>query len=95
MADYIVATITPFKNKVSYKVVSTIEEVESIISSKRSSFNDVVVIKREIDSEGVEKLTLQKSGYAKIYNLINKIFVLLGVIMLFLISYLYYKIFIT
>ena len=93
MTDYIVAFIVPFKNNVTYKVVENLEEAKEIYLKKRTKYNDIIVLKREIDNEGFEKIILEKIGYAKVYQVLNIIFVLLGVSLLFLFSYLYYKFF--
>jgi hypothetical protein len=91
MTDYIVVIIVPFKDKITYKIANSEEEIKKILDTKRRSVYDYIVIKREIDNEGVEQLTLQKRGYERVYSLLNKIFVLFGIILLLLFSYLYYK----
>jgi len=93
MTDYIVAIILPFKRKIIYKVLDKKEDVERFLDKKRNFIHDYVVIKREIDNEGVEEITLQKNGYERIYWVVNKIFVLFSIILLLLFSYLYYKFF--
>lgn len=93
MTDYIVAIIVPFKHKVTYSVVKNLEEAKEIYSNKMREHNDIIVLKRDIDNEGVERITLEKIGYAKVYQVLNIIFVLLGVSLLFIFSYLYYKFF--
>jgi hypothetical protein len=93
MTDYIVAIIVPFKDKITYKIANSEEEIKKILDTKRRSVYDYIVIKREIDNEGVEQLTLQKRGYERVYSIVNKIFVLFGIILLLLFYYLYYKFF--
>jgi hypothetical protein len=91
MTDYIVGIIVPFKDKITYKIVNSEEEIKKILDSKGRGVYDYIVIKREIDNEGIEQLTLQKRGYEKVYSIVNKIFVLFAIILLLLFSYLYYK----
>ena len=91
MTDYIVAIILPFKGKITYKIVDSKEEVERFLDKKKNFIYDYVVIKREIDSEGKEDSTLEKNGYERVYWFVNKIFVLFGIILLLLFTYLYYK----
>ena len=93
MTDYIVAIIVPFKEKITYKVVDSEDDIKKILDTKKRSVYDFIVIKRVIDNEGVEQLTLQKRGYERVYSILNKIFVLFGIILLLLFSYLYYKFF--
>ena len=91
MTEYIIAIVVPFKNKVTYNIVKTEQEVQEWLKKKKNNYYDYIVIKRVIDNEGVEQLTLQKRGYERVYSLLNKIFVLFGIILLLLFSYLYYK----
>lgn len=91
MTEYIIAIVVPFKNKVTYSIVKTEKEVWDYLNKRRNNYYDYVIIKKEVDNEGVESFTLQKSGYARIYSIVNKIFVLFGIILLLLFSYLYYK----
>jgi hypothetical protein len=93
MTDYIVAIILPFNRKITYKVLDSKEEVERFLDKKRNFIYDYIVIKRDIDSEGNEEVTLQKNGYERVYWFVNKIFVLFAIILLLLFSYLYYKFF--
>ena len=93
MTDYIVAIFVPFKDKITYKIVDSEGDIKKILDTKRRSVYDFIVIKRVIDNEGVEQLTLQKRGYERVYSLLNKIFVLFVIILLLLFSYLYYKFF--
>ena len=91
MTDYIVAIILPFKRKITYKVLDKKEDVERFLDKKRNFIHDYVVIKRDIDNEGNEEITLEKNGYERIYWVVNKIFVLFSIILLLLFTYLYYK----
>jgi hypothetical protein len=93
MTDYIVAIILPFNRKITYKVLNSKEDVERFLDKKRNFIYDYVVIKRDIDDEGKEEVTLQKNGYERVYWFVNKIFVLFAIILLLLFSYLYYKFF--
>jgi hypothetical protein len=93
MTDYIVAIILPFNRKITYKVLDSKEEVERFLDKKRNFIYDYIVIKRDIDSEGNEEVTLQKNGYEWVYWFVNKIFVLFAIILLLLFTYLYYKFF--
>tara|TARA_R110000868_G_scaffold101361_2_gene279061 strand:+ start:14628 stop:14915 length:288 start_codon:yes stop_codon:yes gene_type:complete len=93
MTDYIVAIILPFKRKITYKVLDKKEDVERFLDKKRNFIHDYVVIKRDIDNEGNEEITLEKNGYERVYWVVNKIFVLFSIILLLLFSYLYYKVF--
>ena len=93
MTDYIVAIILPFNRKITYKVLNSKEDVERFLDKKRNFIYDYVVIKRDVDDEGKEEVTLQKNGYERDYWFVNKIFVLFAIILLLLFSYLYYKFF--
>ena len=93
MTDYIVAIILPFNRKITYKVLDSKEEVERFLDKKRNFIYDYIVIKRDIDDEGNEEVTLQKNGYERGYWFVNKIFVLFAIILLLLFTYLYYKFF--
>jgi len=93
MTDYIVAIILPFDRKITYKVLDSKEDVERFLDKKRNFIYDYVVIKRDIDDEGKEEVTLQKNGYERVYWFVNKIFVLFAIILLLLFTYLYYKFF--
>jgi hypothetical protein len=88
--EYLIGYIEPFKRKVLYEIVGSVEEVEKCIEDKKKVY-DYVIIRKDIDNEGIERLTLEKSGYGIIYVVINKLFIVLTFMLLLLFSYLYFK----
>jgi hypothetical protein len=92
--EYLIGYVEPFKRKVTYKKAFSKEELEKSLEN-RKKFYDYVIIRKDVDNEGVESFTLEKSGYGIIYVVLNKLFIILTFMLLLLFSYLYFKFFNT
>lgn len=91
--EYIVCFIDPFSRKVRYFFAKELDEVQRILDKNGKKLTDYVIIRKDIDNEGVESFKLEKNGYGMTYVILNKLFMLFTFMLLLLFSYLYYKFF--
>jgi len=98
MNDYIVLFFEPLssKRKVGVFRVDNLEDAKKLAKSRKSRGGDVIIAKKSIYTNKIngneeEVYTIERYGYYKVYNFINKIFLLLSVILLVLFCYLYFK----
>jgi hypothetical protein len=98
MNDYIVICLDPLSKKRKVEILNYEDEevAKKMANNKKKQGLDVLLIKKSIvlnkhNGNDEEVLTLEKFGYFKTYNFINKIFSLFALILLCLITYLYFK----
>jgi hypothetical protein len=91
--EYLVGIVNPSNHTITHCIINDYDEVLVYANEKQRLGFDVIVLKKELKENGKEKLTLLKLGYGKFYAFINKIFIIVGFMLLILFSYLYYKFF--
>jgi hypothetical protein len=98
MNDYIVLIVEPLssKRKVDVFRANTLEDAKKVAKSRKSNSGDVIIAKKSIhtnkfNGEEEEVYTIERYGYYKVYNFMNKIFLLLSVVLFALFTYLYFK----
>ena len=98
MSEYIVLCLSPLsKNRVAQMWnCRGLEDAEKMGLNKRKNGYDVLIIKKEVvyndwAKKEEETYSVEKFGYYKVYNFINKIILIFVFILLSLFIYLYYK----
>jgi hypothetical protein len=98
MSDYIVICLDPISKKRKVEILNYKGEdvAKKMAMNKKKQGLDVFLIKKNIvinkyNGKEEEELTLEKFGYFATYNFLNKIYSLIALILLCLISYLYFK----
>jgi hypothetical protein len=76
--------------------LNNLEDARKMGMNKRKNGFDVLIIKKEVvhnewTKKDEESYSVEKFGYYKVYNFINKIILLFVVILLSLFLYLYFK----
>lgn len=89
--EYFVVLVNPTNHNLTYCIINDYDKVLSYVDEKQRLGFDVFVVKKEVKDNGKDKLTLTKLGYGKFYAFINKIFIIVGFMLLLLFSYLYYN----
>lgn len=88
MTQYFVVCFKPFDEGVTIFEANSKEEALAIAEKKRGvGGSDVVIAKKE----GNNKYKVEKYGYHKIYDLMNKILLFFVLMLILFISYLYFK----
>lgn len=89
--EYLVCFINPFSRKIKHYNAKDFNEIQSIIDKRGKRLNDYIIVRKDIDNEGVESFKLEKNGYGMTYVILNKLFMIFTFMLLLLFSYLYYK----
>jgi hypothetical protein len=88
MTKYFVVCFKPFDKGVSIKEAKDLEDAIAIAHKKRrSGGSDVVIVKKGEDG----KYSLERYGYYKVYDWLNKILLFFVIMLILFISYLYFK----
>lgn len=89
MTKYFVVSITPFRNKALIIEAESEEEAIKIAKERRHKHKaDVLIAKKE---DGNNEFILEKYGYYKVYDFLNKILLGIAIMLILLFSYLYFK----
>lgn len=98
MNDYIVLFFEPLSSKRVVEVLraDNLNDAKKLAETKNSKRKDVIIAKKsihknKISGEDEEVYTIERYGYYKVYNFINKIFFVISVLLLALFIYLYFN----
>jgi hypothetical protein len=89
MGKYYVASIKPFGRKCSIFEANSYDDAIVISKERKDKYKeDVIIVKK---SEEGNDFIVEKYGYYKVYDFVNKILLGIATMLIFFISYLYYK----
>jgi hypothetical protein len=91
MIKYYVVVVKPFSNKCFVFEADSYEVAINISKNRKDKYKEDVIIAKK--NEDDDNFIIEKYGYYKVYNFFNKIILAIAIMLLFFISYLYYKYF--
>jgi len=95
MTEYLVIMFESFKKNVKFEKFEDLNKAKEFGNKNRRKGLDVVIVRKDTTfnskNEADERYYLEKFGYYKVYDFINKILMLLFFMLIAFFCYLYFK----